>query len=159
MTSTIPSISKSCRPQLAFPSNPFVPLVQMPDLIFGLAILTLRKKSSNLAFAERLRVLPTDGRPIIHTLSDAEFATHTTCAIFFIIAGPTDGRITLSVSVHQCRDWMLLGAFSPGGLPGCLGSEADPAICSVSRHKFYSDYVMMEARPSGVTPPRASPMA
>jgi hypothetical protein len=77
MASAIPSISKSCRPQLAFPSNPFVPLVQMPDLIFGLAILTLRKKSSNLAFAERLRVLPTDGRPIIHTLSDAEFATHT----------------------------------------------------------------------------------
>jgi hypothetical protein len=31
----------SCRPQLALPSNAFVPLVQMSDLIFGLAILSV----------------------------------------------------------------------------------------------------------------------
>ena len=63
---------QSCRAQLAFPSNPFVPLVQMLDLIFGLAILTRRKKSNNLVPAERV---PTHGWPIIHTLSDAEFAS------------------------------------------------------------------------------------
>jgi hypothetical protein len=44
----------------------------MLDLIFGFAILTLRKKSNNLVFAERT---PTHGWPIIHTLSNAEFAS------------------------------------------------------------------------------------
>jgi hypothetical protein len=58
------------RPQLAFPSNAFVPLVQMSDLIFGLAILTLRKKSNNLVFAAR--VLTTHVWPIIHNLSEAK---------------------------------------------------------------------------------------
>ena len=62
----------SCRAQLAFPSNPFVPLGQMLDLIFELAILTLRKKSNNLVFAERA---PTHGWPVIHTLSNAEFVS------------------------------------------------------------------------------------
>jgi hypothetical protein len=60
----------SCRAQLAFPSNPFLPLVQMLDLILGLAILTLRKKSNNLVSAER--VPTTHGWAIIHNLSDTE---------------------------------------------------------------------------------------
>ena len=60
----------SRRAQLAFVSNPFVPLVQMLDLIFGLAILTLRKKSNNLVFAAR--VLTTHVWPIIHNLSEAK---------------------------------------------------------------------------------------
>jgi hypothetical protein len=64
---------QSCRAQLAFPSNPFVPLVQVPDLLFGLAILLLWKKFNNLVFAG---CVPTEhGWPIIHTLSDAEFAS------------------------------------------------------------------------------------
>jgi hypothetical protein len=62
-----------------------MPLVQMPDLIFGLAILTLRKKSNNLVSALTLRKksnnpvsaerAPTHSGVIIHTLSDAEFAS------------------------------------------------------------------------------------
>jgi hypothetical protein len=60
----------SYRAQLAFPSNAFVPLVQMSDLIFGLAILALRKKSNNLVVAAR--VLTTHVWPIIHNLSEAK---------------------------------------------------------------------------------------
>jgi hypothetical protein len=44
----------------------------MSDLISGLAILALRKKSNNLVVAAR--VLTTHVWPIIHTLSDAEIA-------------------------------------------------------------------------------------
>ena len=56
----LPSVRKSWRAaisyraQLAFPGNAFVPLVQMSDLIFGLAILALRKKSNNLVVAARV---------------------------------------------------------------------------------------------------------
>jgi hypothetical protein len=67
-------VGASCRAQLAFLSNPFVPLVQIPDLIFELAILTLRKEPGNLVNAER-RVPTMRGWPIIYTLSDAEFAS------------------------------------------------------------------------------------
>jgi hypothetical protein len=65
-------IRLSCRPQLAFASNAVILLVQVPDLIFGLAILALRKKSNDLVSAGR--VLTTYGWPIMHTLSDAEIA-------------------------------------------------------------------------------------
>ena len=65
-------IQPLCRAQLAFPSNPFLLLVQMPDLIFGLAILTLGKKSNDLVLAGPFPT--TYGWPIIHTLSDAEIA-------------------------------------------------------------------------------------
>jgi hypothetical protein len=67
-------VCASCRAQLAFLSNPFVPLVQIPDLIFELAILALRKKPGNLVNAER-RIPTMRGWPIIYTLSDAEFAS------------------------------------------------------------------------------------
>jgi len=65
-------IRPSCRPQLAFASNAVIPLVQVSDLIFELAILTLREKSNDLVFAVRFPT--TYGWPIIHTLSDAEIA-------------------------------------------------------------------------------------
>jgi hypothetical protein len=58
--------------QLAFFRDPFVPLIQIPDPIFELAILALWKKSGYLVSAVR-GILAARGWLIIHSLSDAEF--------------------------------------------------------------------------------------
>jgi hypothetical protein len=62
------------RSQLAFPSNVFLPLIQMLDLISRLAILTLGKEPDNLVSAAWRGVLTAHGRPINHSLSDAKLA-------------------------------------------------------------------------------------
>jgi hypothetical protein len=69
-----PSLSyDNDRTQIVFADDQFVPVVDMPDAVFWLSILILRKKSYDLEAARR--VLTTLSYPTIHTLSDAEFAS------------------------------------------------------------------------------------
>jgi hypothetical protein len=60
--------------QLAFFRNPFVPLVQILDPIFELAIVTLWKEPGYLVSTAR-HILTMHGWPIFHILSDAEFVS------------------------------------------------------------------------------------
>jgi hypothetical protein len=64
----------SCRAQFALLGNQFVPHVQILDLIFEIATLTMRQEPDDLVDANRRGPIRGDW-PIIHTLSDAEFVS------------------------------------------------------------------------------------
>jgi hypothetical protein len=64
----------SCRPQFALLGNQYVPHVQILDLIFEIAALTMRQEPGDFVDANRRGPIRGDW-PIIHTLSDAKFVS------------------------------------------------------------------------------------